>query len=200
MNRRGLSIGLGLLAIVLVAVGAVMQNQSNFSHHYVTTQLAEHGIVFTPAANLLPAQQKIPCLVANADKPLKTGKQAECYGRYQIGIDLTLIDNGKTYFQDHYNGFLTRQKMYAAVKSDPNSTATQELVKQSAAADTTANDLLAGEATKGLLLAAYGFSVLGDRAGQAAMVCFVVAGLLLVAAVGLFVVSSGKRGASLHGS
>lgn len=70
-------------------------------------------------ANLLPAQQKIPCLVANADKPLTTRKQAECYAKNQIGIDLTIVDNGKTYFQDHYNGYLARVKAEAAQKASP---------------------------------------------------------------------------------
>ena len=30
---------------------------------------------------------------------MTTGKQAECYAKYQIGIDLGLVDNGNTYFQ-----------------------------------------------------------------------------------------------------
>ena len=69
-------------------------------------------------------------------------------------------------------------------------------MKQADDASRKADDLLAGEATRGLLLAGYGFSVIGDRLAQAALVCFVVAGLLLIAGIVLLVVSNRKRPAS----
>ena len=94
MKRRGLTIGAFVLAVVLLVLGLVLQSQADFSSNYVKTQFAERGIIFTPADALLPAQKKVRCLVANAGKPLTTGKQAECYAKYQIGIDLTLVDNG----------------------------------------------------------------------------------------------------------
>lgn len=154
------------------------------------SQFAERGITFTPVEALLPDQQKVPCLVANAGKPLTTGKQAECYAKYQIGIDLTLVDGGNTYFESHYNGYLARVKAAAAAEASPNDPATLELVKQADEASRKADDLLAGEATRGLLLAGYGFSVIGDRLGQAAFVCFVIAGLLFIAGFVLLVMSN----------
>jgi hypothetical protein len=138
----------------------------------------------------------VPCLVENAGKPLLTGKQAECYAKYQIGIDLTVVDNGKTYFQDHYNGYLSRVKAQGAVKANPNDPATLELVKQAQDADRRSDDLLAGEATKGLLLTGYGFSVIGDRLAQAAVACFIIAGLLLLGGVLQFIMSTRNRPAS----
>ncbi len=192
MKNKGFTLGVLLSAFVLLVLGAVLQNQSNFSNNYVKSQLVAHGISFTPKAGLMPSQQKVKCLVKNAGKPLKTGKQAECYALYQIGIDLTMVDKGKTYFQDHYNGYLSRVKMFDALKADPNSPATLELVKESNRADAIANDLLAGEATKGLLLTAYGFSILGERAGQGALACFVVGGVLLLAGIALFARSKRK--------
>jgi hypothetical protein len=196
MKTRGLAIGAFVLAVVLLLLGLVLQNQANFSSNYVETQFAERGIIFTPADALLPAQKKVACLVANAGKPLTTGKQAECYAKYQIGIDLTLVDNGNTYFQSHYNGYLARVKAATALQANPNDPATQDLVKQADEASRKADDLLAGEATRGLLLAGYGFSVIGDRLGQAALVCFVVAGLLVIAGIVLLVVSNRKRAAT----
>lgn len=184
-KNRGLAIGTCVLSIVVLVLGLILQNQANFSRDYLHDQLAEHGITFTPAANLLPQQQAIPCLVANAGKPLLTGKQAECYAKYQIGIDLTLVDGGKTYFQAHYNGYLSRQKYFAALKANPNDPGNAALQAQAAQADQIANDLLAGEATKGLLLTGYAFSVMGDRLAQAAVVAFLIAGLLLVAGLAL---------------
>ena len=143
--------------------------------------------MFTPVANLQPQQKKIPCLVKNAGKLMTTGKQAECYAKHQIGFDLTLIDNGKTYAQDHYNGYLSRVKAAQAVTKAPDAPETAELVKAAAKQDRISDDLLAGEATKGLLLTGYGFGVIGDRLAQAALVLFVVAALLLVTGVVLLI-------------
>jgi hypothetical protein len=196
MSKRGLAMAAVILAVVVLAIGLVLQNQSAFSRNYVRSELSAHGITFTPVANLVPAQQRIPCLVANAGKPLTTGKQAECYAKNQIGVDLTLVDNGKTYFQDHYNGYLARVKAQAAQKASPNDPATLALVEQASQIQRNADDLLAGEATRGLLLTAYGFSVLGDRLAQAALACFVIAGLLLIGGVILFILPNRKRATS----
>jgi hypothetical protein len=182
-----------VLAVLALAIGLVLQNQAAFSRNYVQAELADHHIRFTPVANLLPAQQKIGCLTANAGKSLTTGKQAECYAKYQIGIDLSVIDNGKTYFEDHYNGYLARVKADAARKTSPNDPATLVLVEQANQVQRTADDLLAGEATRGLLLTAYGFSVMGDRLALAAVACFTLAGLLLLAGILLFIPWSRKR-------
>jgi len=175
------AIAAGVLGVILLGIGLVVNNQANFSRNYVHDQLAEHKIVFTPVAGLNAAQKDVPCLLANAGKQLTTGKQAECYAKYQIGLDLPLIDNGKGYAEDHYAAYLLRLKVAEAVKSKPNDPATIALVQQSTELTRKADDLLAGESMKGLLLSAYGFSIIGDRAGQAASTCFVVAGALLLA-------------------
>ena len=114
MKGRGLAIGAIVLGVVVLVLGLILQNQADFSSDYVRSQLAERGITFTPVEALLPAQNEVPCLVANAGKPLTTGKQAECYAKYQIGIDLTLVDGGHTYFESHYNGYLARTAAAAA--------------------------------------------------------------------------------------
>lgn len=193
MGRKGWAIGAGALAVGVLLLGLVFQNQADFSRDYVKRELSEKGIFFTPAANLLPQQKDIACLNKYAEKPLTTGKQAECYARYQIGIDLTVIDGGKTYFQDHYNGYLARVAAAEALQSDPGSTATADLVKKAEQVQRTADDLLAGEATRGLLLSAYAFSVIGDRLATAALVCFIIAGLLLLVGVYIFVTSARNR-------
>ena len=113
--------------------------------------------------------------------------------QYQIGIDLNYIDEGKTYFESHYNGYLARVEAATALESNPDAPETLELVKKAEEQSRKADDLLAGEATRGLLLTGYGFSVIGDRLSQAAIASFVVAGLLLLAAIVIFVVSARKR-------
>ena len=52
---RGLAVGVLLL-------GLVFQNQADFSCDYVKRELTEKGIFFTPAANLLPQQKDVACL------------------------------------------------------------------------------------------------------------------------------------------
>jgi hypothetical protein len=177
------------LAVVALVLGLIVKDQADFSSNYLHDQLAEKGITFTPVENLLPQQKDVSCLVANAGKPLLTGKQAECYAKYQIGIDLTVVDGGKTYFEDHYNGYLARVAAGKALATAPDAPETAALVKEADRVQRVADDLLAGEATRGLLLTAYGFSVIGDRLSQTATVLFVLAGLLAIAALVLFLTS-----------
>ena len=47
--------------------------------------------------------------------------------------------------------------------------------------------LFQGETLRGLLLTSYGFSIFGERAQQAAWVCFAVALVLFLAAIAGFV-------------
>ena len=56
--------------------------------------------------------------------------------------------------------------------------------------------MLAGEATSGLLLTAYGFSIIGDRLAQAALAVFILAGLALVIGIVLFIRSNRKPAAT----
>ncbi len=179
----GIAIGLGVLAIGFLTLGLVLNNQANFAKNYVHDQLAEKQITFTPVAGLLPNQKKVACLVQNAGKPLVTGTQAECYAKYQIGLDLLLIDNGKTYFQDHYAAYLLRVKTAQALATNPTSHETQALVQQSADLSQKAEDIFDGETMRGLLLTAYAFSLFGDRGAQAATACFIIAGVLAAGAL-----------------
>jgi hypothetical protein len=188
-----LAITLGTLALGVLALGLVLQNQANFSKNYVHDQLIEKQIYFTPVAGLMPNQQQVPCLVANAGKQLLTGKQAECYARYQIGLDLLVIDNGKTYAEDHYAAYLLRLKAQDAVAKNPDAPETAELVKQSQALSQKAEDIFDGETMRGLLLTVYGFSLIGERGGQAAVACFAIAGALVLGACIAVVVGARRR-------
>jgi hypothetical protein len=178
----GIAIGLGILAAGFLVLGLVLNDQANFSKNYVHDQLAEKNITFTPVDALLPNQKQVPCLVENAGKQLVSGKQAECYGKYQIGLDLLLIDNGKTYFEDHYAAYLLRVKAQQALAAAPDAPETAALVKQSAELSQKAEDIFDGETMRGLLLTAYGFSLLGERGATAAWACFVIAIVLVVGA------------------
>jgi hypothetical protein len=178
----GISIGLAVLAAGFLTLGLAVKSQADFSKKYVHDQLAEKQIYFTPVENLMPNQQDVPCLVENAGKQMLDGKQAECYAKYQIGLDLLVIDNGKTYFEDHYAAYLLRVKAQQALAANPDAPETQALVKQSAEFSQKAEDIFDGETMRGLLLTAYGFSLLGERGASAAVACFVIAVVLMIGA------------------
>ena len=101
MKRRTLDIvfsagGVALAGLLLV-LGLVLTNQADFAKSYVKDQLTQQKINFTPVAGLAAQEKQADCLVANAGKPLVTGKQAECYANKYIGLHVTEINGGKTY-------------------------------------------------------------------------------------------------------
>ena len=53
--------------------------------------------------------------------------------------------------------------------------------------------LFRGETLRGLLLTSYGFSIFGERAQQAADVCFAVAFVLFIAAIAGFIHAATKK-------
>ena len=185
MKRRTLdlifSIGGGLVAVLLLVLGLVLNNQANFAKTYVKDQLSQQRITFTPVAGLADEEKKADCLVKNAGKPLTTGKQAECYANEYIGLHVTEINGGKTYSESSGDARALQAKADAAVKSDPNSAATTKLVADAKVASGKVDSLFKGETLRGLLLTTYGFTIFGERAAQAALVCFLVAAVLALA-------------------
>jgi hypothetical protein len=189
MRRKTLdlifSIGGLLLAGLLLVLGLVLQNQADFAKDYVRNQLSEQRIVFTPVANLSPQEKKAECLVDNAGKPLDSGKQAECYANRYIALHLSEVNGGKTYAE---TSGASRAAADAATKAQesgaPNAAALDAKAK---ALDGKTQTLFRGETLRGLLLTSYGFSIFGDRAQQAAIVCFAVALVLFLASIAGFI-------------
>ena len=101
MKRRTLdiifSVGGLALALLLLILGLVLQNQANFAEDYVHDQLAAQRITFTPADNLSDEETKSSCLVKYVSDQLTTGKQAECYANGYIALHLSEVNDGKTY-------------------------------------------------------------------------------------------------------
>ena len=197
MKSRKVAITLALVgAGGVLALGLLFQNQAAFSNNYVRTELSSQRIAFSPVANLRPAQQKVPCLVANAGKLLTTGKQAECYAKYQLGIDLINIDHGKTFYEEQMVAFPAKAAAAKAQATDPNAPETLALQQKANQAAQYATSLQQGEEMQGLMLTAFGFSMIGERLAQGAMACFTIAGLLVLVATALATLRR-KRPASL---
>ena len=210
MKRRTLDLlfagGGVLFAILFLVLGLVLQNQADFANTYVAHQLGDQKIVFTPAAYLAGAdtQPGGDCLVTYAEQPMTTGKQAECYANQYIAFHLSEAAKAAGYEGGTFAtlGSVVRTDLPAAVKAvqdqidaakaagqpttdlDTQLVAAQaKLASGSALRDT----MFQGETLRGLLLTSYGFSIFGERAGQAAMLCFLGAALLLILSVAGFI-------------
>jgi hypothetical protein len=173
-----------LLAGLLLVLGLVLQNQADFAKDYVHNQLSAQQITFTPKAGLQP-DENAQCLKDNAGKLMTTGKQAECYANHYIAVHLTKINDGKTYSQT--SGDSRTASTAAATAKANGSPDAATLAATAAALDGKTQTLFRGETLRGLLLTSYGFSIFGERAQQAAWVCFAVALVLLLASIAGFI-------------
>jgi hypothetical protein len=188
MKRRTLDIvfsfgGLALAGLLLI-LGLVMANQANFAETYVKDQLGQQKITFTPVVGLSAEEKKATCLVDNAGKALLTGKQAECYANEYIGLHVTEINAGKTYSQTSTEARAKKAEADAAKASGAANAGV--LAGESAALTGKTDALFRGETLRGLLLTSYGFSIFGERAGQAGFVAFAAAIVLLLASIAGF--------------
>lgn len=182
-KNYAVAIVLAALAVVLLVVGLVIRNQSEFAVNTVDSQLGAQGITFTPVSGLTAAQKTHQCLIANAGKQLTTGAQAECYANYQIALDLLSVDRGKTYAQASYPARLLEVKLGELSAKDPTSPQIPVLAAEAAKAEAPADTLFQGESLRGMLLTTYGFSHMGDLGNETADVLFLLAGLSLVGAI-----------------
>lgn len=189
MKRRTLDIlfsaGGAMMAMLLVVVGLVFTNNANFAKTYVRDQLAEQKITFKPAAALTDEERQAPCLVANAGKPLTTGKQAECYANEFIGLHVRTATGNRTYAELGVpQTALRTQVAEAKEKNAPN---LADLEKQLAEITATRETAFKGETLRGLLLTSFGFSEFGRKGAQAATAAYAAAALLALLAAAGFV-------------
>ena len=193
MKRRTLDLifatGGLVVAILILVLGLVLQNQANFAKNYVHDQLAAQKIFFTPVKGL-KSDENDPCLKTYAGQQLTTGRQAQCYANHYIGVHVTLINGGKTYSQTSSDARALQAQL--AAMPDQNSAEAKQLAAQADATEAKATTLFQGETLRGLLLTSYGFSIFGDRAQQAAWVCYALALVLFLASIAGFVHAATK--------
>ena len=182
MKRRTLdlmfSVGGLIVAGLLIVMGVVLTSNANFAEKYTRDQLSAQKITFKPAAALTEEEKQAPCLVKYAGQALTTGAQAECYANEFIGLHVKTSGGGKTYAElgDVQTG-LRNQIKAAQAANDPG---LADLQKQLTDVTAQRETVFKGETLKGLLLTSYGFSVFGDKGGQAANVAYLVGGLMLL--------------------
>src|SRR3984957_10231299 len=159
-----------VMVVVLVVAGGLLMWGYSFANSNVHNQLAEQQIVFPPKAAFahpVAGSEITPSMIGTVSKyagqPLTTGAQAEVYANDFINVHLGEIGGGKTYAQ------LSAAAM-ALPKGSPAYTAAEAKVQTD----------FQGTTLRGLLLEAYGFSLIAEIAFWCAIAAFALAGIMAV--------------------
>ena len=135
-------IGTVLFLVLSVGSGLLLWG-SNFAHNMVHNQLVEQKIQFPPKGSPGLDPKEFPGLQRYAGQAVDNGPKAKAYADQFIKVHLQGIANGQTYSQ-----------VSSAALADPTNTALQDKVQT----------LFRGETLRGLLLYAWGWSVVGEIA------------------------------------
>jgi hypothetical protein len=137
----------------MIVVGALAVVGGHYDKQVVHDQLAPQKIFFPkPATN--------PGLAAYAGQQVLTGKQAKLYAQKQIGVDLAKVAGGKTYSQ------VSAEWIAGGMKN--------------ATLATERTTLFTGETLNGLLLNAWGWSVIGMIATLAGWILILLGAALFL--------------------
>ena len=152
-----------VLFLVLTAGSGLLMWGSNFSHNMVHNQLTEQKISFPAKGSPGLDPKEFPGLQRYAGQTVNNGPKAKAYADQFIAVHLKGIGGGKTY-----------SEVSAASLADPTNTKLAGEVQT----------LFRGETLRGLLLYAWGWSVVGEIAlwvAYAAMLGAIAVLLALIA-------------------
>jgi hypothetical protein len=147
-----------VVAVVLIALGAMAIYGGNFGQQNVRDRLVPQNITFPPAESMTPEERAE--IGEFAGQKVENGVQAEAFSRY-IGGHLVDINDGATY-------------------SETSAAAREEGIDPDVAAELQgkADTLFKGEALRAMLLNAYGWWTVATIAMWAG-IAMLLAGLLL---------------------
>lgn len=152
--------GGAVLTIVLIAAGSLGLWAHSYANSNVHDQLAMQQITFPALGSQELASPEVgPFLNKYAGQPLLTGQQAEAYADHFIAVHLAEMPLGGVY-----------SKVSAASRANPSDAALKAEVQT----------VFQGTTLRGLLLEAYAFWTMGQIALVAAVVSFVLAGIMLI--------------------
>ncbi len=170
MSRKVLDViattGGVVIVVVLVVAGGLLTWGHSFASTNVRNQLAQQQISFPPQAafahpkagtEITPSM--IPSVSKYAGQPLLTGQQAKVYANDFIAVHLSEMPYGGVY-----------SKISAAAQTNKTSVALKTLEQTS----------FQGTTLRGLLLEAYGFSVIGTVMLFGAIAAFILAAIMSV--------------------
>jgi len=156
-----------VILVVILGVGSgLLFYGSNFGLNMVHTQLAAQSISFPAKGSAALSPTEFPDLQRYAGQKVDTGPKAKAYANGFINRHLATVAGGQTYSQ-----------MSAASQADPTNA---KLTAQVAT-------LFKGETLRGLLLYAWGWSVVSTIALYAAIGALIGFAIMLIVTVGDFV-------------
>jgi hypothetical protein len=167
----------GLLAVILIAAGALLTWGGTFANNQVKDQLAAQKITLPTAThNPKEGADVTAFFSANGGKLMTTGKQAQMYADHYIAFHLTGIGAGKVYSE------LSGEEMgvKAQLAADPKNAT---LAAHVATLDGQVNTVFKGESLRGMLLNAYAFWQLGQIAMIASWVSYLGGLIFLILAL-----------------
>ena len=152
-------IGTVLFFVLSIGSGLLFWG-SGFAHNMVHKQLSEQKISFPAKGSPGLDPKEFPGLQRYAGQPVDNGAKAKAYADQFIRVHLKGVANGQTYSQ-----------VSAASLANPND---QKLAGE-------AQTLFRGETLRGLLLYAWGWSVVGEIALWVGVAAAIGAALVLMA-------------------
>ncbi len=170
----------GLLAIVLLIAAVLLQRGGSFGSNMVHDQLAAQRITF-PAANSPALDAKTyPGLQRYGGQVVNSGPKAKAYANEFIAVHLSNVNSAKTYAETSAEARAARAAADAAKTAKTADSGV--LDTKAVALDGQTQALFRGETLRGLLLYAWGWSVVSRIATLASMAAFVAAALLALLA------------------
>jgi hypothetical protein len=149
-----------VLFLLLAVGGGLLFWGGSFANNMVHDQLAAQHIVFPVKGSPALEPKEFPGLQRYAGQTVDSGPKAKAYANEFIAVHMRGIAGGKTYAEAS-----------AAAQENPSDT---KLAGQ-------AQSLFRGETLRGLLLYAWGWSVVGRIASLVAFAAFAGAAIVLVA-------------------
>ncbi len=152
-----------IVALLLIVIGGLALWAHNFTSDMVRNELAAQKIYFPEKGSPALDPEVYPDLQQYAGQLVDSPQKAEAYANGYIGRHLKKVADGKVYAE-----------VSAEAAKDPTNEKLQQQ-KQS---------LFQGETLRGLLLTSgYGFGTVGNVAGIAAYILFIISGALFLLAV-----------------
>jgi hypothetical protein len=183
-----------LLAVVLLVAAVLLQRGGSFGSNMVRDQLAAQRITF-PAANSPALDAKTyPGLQRYGGQVVNSGPKAKAYANQFIATHLKGVNNAKTYSETSTEARAARAAADAATKAKAADASALEA--KATALEGQTQTLFRGETLRGLLLYAWGWSVVSRIATLASIASFVAAALLAALAAWGFQQSRGQLGSS----
>jgi hypothetical protein len=155
-----------ILTIILGVGGGLLLFGAHFGLNMVHSQLDAQGITFPAKGSPALSPKEFPDLQRYAGQKVDTGPKAKAYANGFINRHLAAVAGGKTYSQ-----------VSTLSQADPtNATLTAQVAT-----------LFKGETLRGLLLYAWGWSVVSTLALYAAIGALIGFGIMLLVTIGDFV-------------